>query len=761
MSTQQKNIKNLETISNMQNMLNVSLIDMLIPDIKSKKNENVIKMLDVVKDKPDVYLNLLSVAIFHKNKEIVELILDKYLTTEIEDPYLNTQFLYNATLPDKSKGKLTDSKNNYYEEICPYAVMAGIGGDIELFKYLYKKNLINSYNMNNVGIIGLTKRHKNTFCSNIVGACAYYGNDKLLEYILENHRPELDINIITTEKKSKNSKIHFSKEFSGYTPPFLVIGGMANDKKTVEILKIFEEYRSYFDSKDFNDNNIIHIATKEKKLLTLQFLVESLGLKTIINEYNSNSETPYILAQQSKNNEIINFFDSYLKEDEDVVKKNMEELINDDNKRKNKKKNKKQKNKKDNFHMLNSNEYEETLAPVEEKIENKKEDAKNKEENNEDINEENIDEEEENEEIEKEKDNKKDRYHDYYDYYRDDNKKFNSTKNNYKVGKKYEKNEEYNRYNTYTYDKYNNYNNNKYYNDNKYKDKYKKNNNNYGYDYDYNNINKDYSYNYNYNKGKYYNNNDYYNQKENWDYKKGKRGKYNNLANKSNKEIYSNKYKGKGYEVEIDTTKYIEKEKEINREDNKIQTDIKEEAIDIGKEKQNNDEDKKNISNSNFNKKENDVEQKEEIKNIEEEEEEDYSYSEEDFLSHHSEKKEEKKIKASEYDELYKKYLEKERMVNNLEKEKTELNKCIQKIYLDNNKKNITNEEQNIKSLLDLTNNELEKKDKIISKLKNEAKMADLSDINNFQKDKLKEYKNFYRKNLKIINDTLKLFEKV
>ena len=39
--------------------------------------------------------------------------------------------------------------------------------------------------------------------------------------------------------------------------------------------------------------------------------------------------------------------------------------------------------------------------------------------------------------------------------------------------------------------------------------------------------------------------------------------------------------------------------------------------------------------------------------------------------------------------------------------------------------------------------------------------MADLSDINNFQKDKLKEYKNFYSKNLKIINDTLKLFEKV
>ena len=61
---------------------------------------------------------------------------------------------------------------------------------------------------------------------------------------------------------------------------------------------------------------------------------------------------------------------------------------------------------------------------------------------------------------------------------------------------------------------------------------------------------------------------------------------------------------------------------------------------------------------------------------------------------------------------------------------------------------------------MDLANKELEKKDKIINKLKNETKMADLSDIKNFEKDKLKEFKNFYSKNLKIINDTLKLYEK-
>ena len=97
-----------------------------------------------------------------------------------------------------------------------------------------------------------------------------------------------------------------------------------------------------------------------------------------------------------------------------------------------------------------------------------------------------------------------------------------------------------------------------------------------------------------------------------------------------------------------------------------------------------------------------------------------------------------------------------------MEKEKNELDQCIQKVYTNKNtKQNIPNNEQNIISLLDLANKELEKKDIIINKLKNEAKMADLSDIKNFEKDKLKEYKNFYNKNLKTINDTLKLYEKL
>ena len=754
--SQQNNMKNIEkNLENMKNMLNVSLADILIPDIKSHKNENVTKMLDVVKDKPEMYLSLLMVSIFHKNKKIVEIILNKYFTSEIEDPFINSQFLYNAILPENSKNKLTDPKNNYLEEICPYSVMAGIGGDIDIFQILYKKNLINNYNINNTGIIGLTKKYKNIFCSNIIGACAYYGNDKLLEFILNNYRQFLDININTTEKKSKNSKIHFSKEFSNYSPIFLGIVGNPSDKKILEILKIFEESRANFESKDFNENNIIHIATKEKKILSLKFLVESLGLKNIINENNLNNETPYIIAQKIKNKEVIDFLEKNLNEDKDIIEKTMEELINEDNKRKNKKKNKKGKNKKDEFHLLNSNEYEETLGFHEEKLEGKKDEENNNNNELNEINENNFSDKEEekegeNEEIEEKVKNK--RNSEYYDYKNKSKRKNN--KYNYTYNKKYE-NYNTNDYNAYTnYDKYTYSTSVKY---NQYNNKYYNNNNNYENNYEYNN----------------YYNDDFYNSKNNWENKKGKRGKYNNIESKNKKDLYQKKYKSKGLAVEVN----MEGDNNINKEDDNYDNNIdgiKVGNIEIKSEIQQNNEKNNEEMNNNNNKpnlntninhnNESLITKKEEEKNNskEEEEEEEYSYSEEDFLSHHSEKKEEKRIEILEYNELLKKYIEIERRVNELEKEKKELNKCIKKIYLDQykNKQNIPNTEQNINSLLALTNNELEKKDNLIAKLKKETKMADLSDIKNFEKDKLKEYKNFYNKNLKIINDILKKNEK-
>ena len=49
-------------------------------------------------------------------------------------------------------------------------------------------------------------------------------------------------------------------------------------------------------------------------------------------------------TQKIKNKEVIDFLEKNLNEDKDIIEKTMEELINEDNKRKSNKKNKKGKN---------------------------------------------------------------------------------------------------------------------------------------------------------------------------------------------------------------------------------------------------------------------------------------------------------------------------------------------------------------------------------------------------------------------------------
>ena len=207
-------LKTFEKISSMKNMLGVSLIDMLKPNIKTKQNDNVIKMLDIVKDKPEAYLELLSVAIIHKNFEIMKLIIDKYIFSDLENPYINALSFYNSILPDNSSNKLVDSTNNYIDVVCPYALMAGIGGDIKIFNYLLKHHLISDLNIQ--GAIGFSKKFKNVIISNIIGACSYYGNDELLEYLLKNHRSELDINLFCSEKKNQKYKNSFFKRINRF-----------------------------------------------------------------------------------------------------------------------------------------------------------------------------------------------------------------------------------------------------------------------------------------------------------------------------------------------------------------------------------------------------------------------------------------------------------------------------------------------------------------------------------------------------------------
>ena len=111
---------------------------------------------------------------------------------------------------------------------------------------------------------------------------------------------------------------------------------------------------------------------------------------------------------------------------------------------------------------------------------------------------------------------------------------------------------------------------------------------------------------------------------------------------------------------------------------------------------------------------------------------------------------------------MNKNYFELERKILLLEKEKEELASCLKKLYLEKKANaNIpitSNNEENINDLMFLVNKELENKDNIIHDLEGKVSKVDLRNIENFSKEELLEYKDFYTKNLKIINEAMKKY---
>ncbi len=781
------NLNTLEKMTSMKNMFGNSIIEILKPNIKSHQNESVIKMLEIAKDKPDNYMELLAVAIFHKNFEIIKYMVEKFNITENDSPFMSAISFYNSILPDNSEFKLNDSRENYNMIQCPFVIMSGIGGDVEIFKYLLKKKLIS--NLNETGIIALSKKLKNSVNSNIIGACCYYGKKELLEYLLKNHK--FDLNLVTTEKKSKLGKVGFSKEYLGLTLPMLAVVGNNNDEITVNILKILKNYNAKFKGCDHNKDNILHLATRNKKINTVKYIVDELNLKELMNETNKDGFTPFSLAQNLNNEIFINYYSDKEKKEEQPVDEIIKELINESNiiKDKNNKKKKKKNKNQDEPSLLNSTEYEETLKEI------KPSKTKNKKKNYNTYND--IEEEEYKEP--KPKKNKK---------INDDND------DNYQVGvnseklkalleppkpkKKKEKKENKVEIN----------------NDNK--------------------INKE--------------KNEIKNEEKKIEVKEeqkeikinkkpeeleegfiiglGSKNKKNKKLKKA-KEEKEKENELKKEEEERIRLQQLEEEKRKKEEEERIQREkeieeqkkleelrkkeieeeerekerirklkeeeerekerirklkeeeekekerirklkLKEEELKL---KQKQEEEKRQnelreLQERQAKEKEKETEKKESSEEKEEsDEEEDYS-SEKNFLSENEDKKEKEKVtkyvSKEEYDNLSKKYIELDRRISCLEKEKEEMSTLLRNLFLQNKtNKQIpisANKEENINDLMTLANKELENKNNIIHNLEGKVSKLDLRNVKEFSNQQLKEYKDFYTKQLKVINDALKQY---
>ena len=800
-----------ETMNNMKNMLGGSFIEYLKPNIKTKQNENVLKMLEIAKDKPETYLELLAVAIFHQNFEVIKYMVEKFKIMEVDCPYMKASSFYNSILPDDSKDKINDGKD-YIDIQVPFVLMSGIGGDVQIFKYLLSHKLISKKNQ--TGIIGLSKKFKNTFTSNIVGACAYYGKSELLESVLKSYK-ELDVNVVTTEKKSKNTKYNIPKEFAGCTPALLAMAGPSSDEKTLEILKILKNHGANFEANDFNKDNLLHIATKNRKINSAKYLLDELILKNLVNESNKDGYTPFTLAQHLNDDAFISYYSEKNKIDEKEIEENLKELILDsDNKVKQSKKSKKNKKKaKNEPTLLNTSEYQESLK-VEKKtdeesnnssklhdlLDNQKSKKKKEKKNNDDNDKNKRDEKEDIEE--KEEDNSEDKEDDTKEKESKNSKNYENRKNSQTIqstqnntndddepiiglGKKGKKNKRGRGGNR---NKANDGSSNTNKNENQNKEKKEdekeedKESNELG------ESNKE-------------------EKKEKKKSKKEKRVDQDEIdkEKKRKKEELEKKRKEEEEErrkkEEEDEKMRLEQEREEQRKREEEEKERQREEEQRKKEEQQRKKEEQRRKREEKRKREEEQkrreeeqrkreeeqrrrEEEEERKRKEEEEErkrkeeeerrkkeeeeektekEDLSYSEEDNVEENSSEKEDDNnvvYNEKDYQQLNKNYLELEKKMENLEKEKEELTSCLTKLYLENknNSKNATtsNTEENINDLLYLANKELENKNNIINDLEEKMAMLDLTNIKNFSNEKLQKYKDFYTKNLNLIKDALK-----
>ena len=779
------NLNTFEKMNSMKNMFGNSIIEILKPSIKTHQNESVIKMLEIAKDKPDTYMELLAVAIFHKNFEIIKLMVEKFKITENDSPFMNAISFYNSILPENSELKSNEAKENYNIIQCPFVIMSGIGGDIEIYKYLIKNKLIS--NKDEIGIIGLTKKLKNSFYSNIIGACCYYGRTELLDYILKNDK--FDLNIPTKEKKSKTT-VKFFKEYTGLTPAMLAIVSNISDENTVNILKILNNHNAKFKGCDAFKDNLLHLAVKNNKINTVKYLIDELNLIFLMDEKNKDEYTPISLAQHLSNesnesNEIfINYFSEKQNIDEKQIEKNVTELLNESNmiKNKNSNNNKKKKKKKneDNIPLFNSTEYEETLKEVDttKTTKNKKKIKNEKNYINEDDNEEEYNNNNYKEQSKINKKNKKNYENNNFTSHNSEKlRALFDTMNKPKKKKekkeiiikeekkeiKEEKKEEKKEIQV------------------KEEEKEIKNNNNIiqkeeeeeGYIIGLGSKNKKNK------KSKKIKNDDIKEkEKEEEELKKIEQEKIRIQMEEEEKKkkIEEEEEKKRKLLEEEEQRKREEEEKEKEKEKERIKKLKEEEEL---KRKQREEELKrKQKGEEEIKRKEEERKQKELIElkenqekeknnsdeNEEEEEEDDYS-SEKNFLSEdpkEKEKEEPKNITKEEYDNLNRKYIELERRISILEKEREEMSSLIRSLYLKNKSNNniplSANKEENINDLMNLANEEIKNKNDIIHNLEGKVQKLDLNNVNEFSKDKLKEYKEFYMKNLKIINDALKQY---
>ena len=106
-----------------------------------------------------------------------------------------------------------DCHLNYRQ--APFIIQAAVAGDVKVMKTLVKAGC----QLNDVGHICLSKRRQNSVASNVIGACAYHGQDKALKYCLQELQSDfVNVQAIETADREAKKGGVFKPEMNEFTP---------------------------------------------------------------------------------------------------------------------------------------------------------------------------------------------------------------------------------------------------------------------------------------------------------------------------------------------------------------------------------------------------------------------------------------------------------------------------------------------------------------------------------------------------------------
>jgi len=146
--------------------------------------------------------------------------------------------------------------HNIYRE-APFIIQAACAGEVEIVKMLVKAGC----SLQDVGHICLSKRRQNSVASNVIGAAAYHGHSKVLDFCLQKlDNSFVDVKAIEHADRTPSKGGPFKPELQDFTPLQLAL---VTSNQRLEVVKLlFGNEANHNVREAVTNNNILHLAAR-------------------------------------------------------------------------------------------------------------------------------------------------------------------------------------------------------------------------------------------------------------------------------------------------------------------------------------------------------------------------------------------------------------------------------------------------------------------------------------------------------------------